>query len=123
MKYSTEQEAFWKGSFGDEYAERNRGAGWVAANTAFFSNVLARSEKPAEVLELGSNIGLNLIALRHLLPEAKLSAVEINEKAARELKARLPDANVYVSSILEFRADRTWDLVFTKERDAPPSIM
>lgn len=39
MKYSTEQEAFWKGSFGDEYAERNRGAGWVAANTAFFSNV------------------------------------------------------------------------------------
>jgi pseudaminic acid biosynthesis-associated methylase len=114
MTHSTEQEAFWEGDFGDEYTKRNRGSGWVAANTAFFSKVLARTQKVRAVLELGSNIGLNLMALRQLLPAAKLSAVEINEKAAAELKSNVPDIDLHLSSVLEFEPDATWDLVFTK---------
>jgi len=66
------------------------------------------------VLELGSNIGLNMIALRQLLPDVKLSAVEINEKAASELKSNLPDVDLHITSIFEFKPGRTWDLVFTK---------
>ena len=38
------------------------------------------------VIEFGSNIGINLDAYRTLLPEAHLSAVEINPKAVLELK-------------------------------------
>lgn len=64
MTRTTEQETFWEGDFGNEYTDRNRGARWVAANAAFFSKVLARTQAVRSVLELGSNIGLNLIALR-----------------------------------------------------------
>lgn len=114
MAHSTEQEAFWEGDFGNEYTDRNRGPGWVAANAALFSRILSRTQKVQAVLELGSNIGLNLMALRHLLPVAKLSAVEINEKAASELRANLSDVDLHLNSILEFKPNTTWDLVFTK---------
>lgn len=111
---ATEQEVFWRSDFGDEYVDRNRGSGWIAANSALFSSVLARTRDVRTILELGSNIGLNLMALRQLLPAAELSAVEINEKAASELKRSLPDVDLHVSSIHEFRPDTAWDLVFTK---------
>jgi len=114
MSHSTEQEAFWEGSFGNDYTDRNRGRGLVAANAAFFSRVLARTRKVGRVLELGSNMGLNLMALRGLLPGAQLSAVEINEKAASELQANLPEVDLHRTSILDFQPGATWDLVFTK---------
>lgn len=110
----TEQEAFWHGTFGNEYTDRNRGPEWIAANLAFFSRVLSSTQEVNSVIELGSNIGLNLTALRLLLPDAKLSAVEINTRAAAELKASLPDVDLHVSSILDFQPRATWDLVFTK---------
>lgn len=114
MTHITEQELFWEGDFGNEYTDRNKGAAWVAANTAFFSKALARTEQVQRVLELGSNIGQNLMALNYLLPEAKLSAVEINEKAAAELQSNLPNVDLHLNSILEFQPNSTWDLVFTK---------
>ena len=114
MTDTTEQEAFWRGDFGNDYTDRNRGPHWIAANAAFFSKVLDRTRGVRTVLELGSNIGLNLMALRQLLPHAKLSAVEINEKAASELKKNLPEIDLHLTSILEFKPSRTWDLVFTK---------
>ena len=114
MTRTTEQEAFWAGEFGDEYVRRNRGAKAVAASTVHFSKILSRTQKVQSVLELGANIGLNMMALRHLLPNAKLSAVEINELAAAELKANVSDVDVRVTSILEFQPDISWDLVFTK---------
>ncbi len=114
MTHATEQEAFWHGNFGNDYTDRNRGPGWVAANSAFFSKAIARAHSVESVLELGSNIGLNLMALRHLLPAAKLSAVELNEKAALELKSNIPDIDLHLSSISEFEPHTTWDLVFTK---------
>jgi len=114
MTYGTEQEAFWEGDFGNDYTDRNRGPRLVAANAAFFSRVLDRTRQVRRVLELGSNIGLNLMALRQLRPEAQLSAVEINEKAASELKANLPDVDLHLTSILDFQPRATWDLVFTK---------
>lgn len=113
-KISTEQELFWSGDFGDNYISRNRGPEWVAANCAFFSRVLSRVEKINGVLELGANIGLNIMALKTLFPSADLAAVEINEKAAGELKRNVPGVDLHLSSILEFCPDKTWDLVFTK---------
>jgi spore coat polysaccharide biosynthesis protein SpsF len=114
MTYTTEQERFWKGNFGDAYLERNKGAKLSASNTAFFSQVLNRSKGVNSVLELGSNIGLNLMAIRQLLPRAMLSAVEINEKASIELKKNVEQVDLHLASILEFAPKRTWELVFTK---------
>ncbi len=114
MTHSTEQEAFWHGEFGNAYTDRIKGPDWVGANEVFFGKILGDARALRSVLELGSNIGLNLRALRRLLPAAKLSAVEINEKAAAELKAALPDVDLHRSSILEFNPRETWDLVFTK---------
>lgn len=110
----TEQEAFWAGEFGDGYTERNRGQDWIAANTALFATVLARTQGIESVLEMGANLGLNLLAIRNLLPKVEISAIEINAKAAEELGENLPTATVYQESILEFSPKRRWDLVFTK---------
>lgn len=112
--YRTEQEAFWSGAFGDEYADRNLGPQWVASNAALFAQVLARTGKPSSVIEFGANIGLNLRALRLLLPETPLAAIEINAKAARALREWGEVAEVYEQSLLEFRSEQCWDLVLIK---------
>ncbi|MFN9719697.1 MAG: pseudaminic acid biosynthesis-associated methylase [Planctomycetota bacterium] len=114
MSHATEQEAFWEGDFGNDYAERNRGAGWVAANLSIFSRIFSTTSNLQKVLELGSNIGLNLMAIRQLLPAAQLSAVEINRKAADELISNVPNVDIHLNSILDFTPLTTWDLVFTK---------
>jgi spore coat polysaccharide biosynthesis protein SpsF len=71
-------------------------------------------DKLNSILELGPNIGLNLIAFKTLFPPADLAAVEINEKAAKELKKNIPEVDLYLSSISDFEIGKTWDLVFTK---------
>jgi pseudaminic acid biosynthesis-associated methylase len=114
MSFTTEQEQFWRGAFGDGYVDRNQDPMHTASNVAMFSRVLRQARGLGEILELGANIGLNLRALRQLLPAAKLSAVEINEKAAATLRQVQPDVALTVGSVLEFQPQQTWDLVFTK---------
>jgi pseudaminic acid biosynthesis-associated methylase len=110
----TEQERFWAGSFGDEYRERNQARGLVASNLHLFSTALARTTGVRSVLELGANIGLNLKAVHQLLPEAELSAVEINAQAASELEGTGICREVHRGSLLDHEADAPHDLVFTK---------
>lgn len=113
--YSTEQEAFWAGNFGDEYASRNSGENWIASNTALFSRILSNTHAIESVIELGSNIGLNLRAIRNLLPNVDLSAVEINEKAALQLRDAGFVSEVHQQSLIEFDNNGVqYDLVFTK---------
>ena len=114
MYLTTEQEHFWAGEFGNEYALRNQGATSVAANVSFFSDILKHASGICSVLEFGPNIGMNLMAMRSLLPATKLSAVEINERAASALRSALPDADVQVCSILDYTPMSRFDLVFTK---------
>jgi pseudaminic acid biosynthesis-associated methylase len=109
----TEQEEFWAGEFGDCYLERNQGEAIVAANTALFGRILSRCPGVASVIEFGANIGLNLVAIRRLLPEARLKAVEINRKAVSRL-ARLGGIEVEESSLLAARQAEPFDLAFTK---------
>lgn len=104
---------FWRGDFGDEYTQRN--ANGIHNNIAFFSSILTSCSKGVEsVLELGSNRGLNLMALRKLLPDTRFDAVEVNTSAAAILKDNLPGIDVHCSSIQDFSTVATWDLVFTK---------
>ena len=111
--FATEQEEFWAGQFGDDYASRNRGAQWIANNAAFFARVLQRTEPVRSVIEFGANIGMNLQALRLLLPAAKLAAVEINEKAVTELR-ELAGVQVHHESILHYTGKERHDLVLIK---------
>lgn len=113
-QYKTEQEAFWAGEFGDEYIDRNQGAELVAANLALFAKVLARTREVKSVLEFGSNRGLNLMALRQLLPGSALSAIEINRNAVAELEKFGYLEKIYHSSILDFTPDHQRDLAFIK---------
>ena len=113
-KYATEQESFWAGDFGAEYIDRNQFTPQLRAGTLnMWVAILNRmNSRPASILELGANIGNNLQALQVLLPEAELAAVEINPKAA-EILRQWGKAEVYETSILTFKPDRHWDLVFT----------
>lgn len=114
MNQATDQEVFWQGEFGNEYTSRNVGDQVRASNLTLFSKILSRTGRVSSVLELGSNIGLNLLALQSLLPTAELSAVEINEKAAAVLTQQLPSVQLHVESILNFQTSEQFDLVFTK---------
>lgn len=63
-------------------------------------------------LELGPNIGVNLIALRRLIPGFRATGIEINEKAAKEC-AKIPDVTVVQDAFLNYKSDETFDLTFT----------
>ncbi len=113
MSYKTEQETFWSGEFGDEYIERNQGKAVIAANTALFSKILQSTNSISSIIEFGSNIGLNLHALKSLLPLAKLSAIEINQKAAAKLK-EIGDIHIHQTSILDFQPTEEYDVALIK---------
>lgn len=114
MSYQTEQERFWAGEFGDAYIGRNAQPEVVAANVALFADVLRRTHGPINsFLELGANIGLNLLALRQLCPQATFSAVEINARAAEALQ-QLGWVEVQNCSMLGFQAAQPVDFAFAK---------
>lgn len=110
----TEQENFWKGRFGDEYCDRNQAEEHQAAAVAFFARALARAQGMGSAIEFGANVGLNLRALRTLFPGSALCGVEINERAAAELRHRLPDVDVRCQSFLGMKDHGAWDLSFVK---------
>lgn len=109
--WRTEQEAFWSGAFGDDYAGRNRGETLTAGRTHLFSNALRRAGPIASAIEFGPNIGLNLVALRRLLPAIELAAIEINAKAVEALR-QIPDVAVHHGSILERHVTQRYELAF-----------
>ncbi len=114
MSFKTEQEEFWAGDFGSEYVKRNQGANWIASNTALFSKALQKTSGVKSCIEFGSNIGLNLKALKILFPEQNQYAVEINSDAVNKLATFLPKENIFHQSILNFDVDLTVDLSLIK---------
>ncbi|MBF0123439.1 MAG: methyltransferase domain-containing protein [Candidatus Omnitrophica bacterium] len=114
-QFQTEQEHFWAGDFGNEYSKRNVGESLIASNVALFARILRTAPDVRTILEFGANIGLNLQALRRLLPSAKLSAIEINKGAVEELRQWAGDSvQVYPQSILDYKPDGKRDFVLSK---------
>ena len=68
MGYSTEQENFWAGDFGDDYIARNSSDGLLHSKVAMWSQMIRCANRIDSIKELGCNIGLNLKALHHLKP-------------------------------------------------------
>lgn len=114
MQYSTEQEAFWAGTFGDEYIERNQSQEYLAANLNFFSRALKQAGKPSSILEFGANIGMNLRAIKLLFPNIEASGIELNETAASQLSEFLGADNVFNGSIFEYPVTKTVDVSLIK---------
>lgn len=110
--FRTEQEKFWAGDFGTDYIGRNRNPEEIASKTAMFAAILKTARGIGSVVELGANIGLNLHAIRNLLPEAALSAVEINPQAVAILR-EMPGIAVHEGSLLEGGHGFTGDMAFT----------
>ena len=114
MRHKTEQEQFWAGDFGNEYIGRNRSDQLLASNLQFFSVALRSAGKIGSVVELGSNIGMNLRALKLLFPGVDAFGVEINPTAASELAGFLGKESVFNGSIFDFEPTRQFDLSMTK---------
>ena len=111
--FLTSQEEFWAGTFGDDYVARNQSATLHGANLALFSKILARTGPVATVLELGANIGMNLLALRALCPTLEATAVEINASAVQQLKT-LPFVTPIAGSLLTAKLPAAFDLTLSK---------
>lgn len=111
--FSTEQEKFWSGAFGNEYTERNNGPDLIASNICLFAEILSNTAKIKSILEFGSNRGMNLVALKNILPNTEISAIEINAQAVDELKS-LGFVKIYNESILDFVPDYQRDIVLIK---------
>jgi len=85
----TPQLEAWTGRFGDEYTDRNEFAEWkMKPGIEAFRRMLGNL-KIKSILEVGSNIGLNLLFLNALFEgKVKLYAIEPNTKAFNRLLAR-----------------------------------
>ena len=114
MNFKTEQEEFWAGEFGNEYISRNTYDNLLASNLGLFSRTFAQTDKPKSIIEFGANVGMNLKAFRSLFPEINLFGVEINDKAAKELKNLIGHKNVYNGSIFDFKPKNKFDVSLIK---------
>lgn len=113
MIFKTEQEIFWAGEFGTAYIDRNEIKPNLSHSLARWSKHLrSMSPLPQNALEFGCNIGINLHALKELLPGIALTAIEINAKAADIVNSWGGVDHVYNQSILEFIPTKCYDLVF-----------
>jgi len=112
--FRSEEEAFWAGDFGDAYNDRNNDPKSVADRTAVFAKILRRTRGVSSVLELGANIGQNLLAIRNLLPDCKFAGIEINAKAVERL-INIPQVKVFRGSIFDFSSAELgrYELTFT----------
>lgn len=114
MSFKTDQESFWAGEFGEDYIHRNQGGGLLASNLSFFSKALRKARNVRSCIEFGANIGMNLQALKLLYPSIEAHAIEINAAATEQLKNIIPTNQIYPGSILDFTANREWDLTLIK---------
>jgi pseudaminic acid biosynthesis-associated methylase len=121
MRDANDPLASWRGDFGTSYIRRNQATADITTEAAdVFRRVLGSSGligHITSVLEVGANVGINLIALRQILgPEARLSAVEPNPEACEVLRR---NAEARLESVFETDAyripvdDNSFDLTFT----------
>ena len=109
-----EQEEFWRSKFGDNYVDRNMDARSLGSRTGLFSKILSKTSEISTILEIGANIGFNLLAIKNLLPASKFAAIEINKKAVETL-SKLENVNIFEGSVFDFESADLgkYDLTFT----------
>jgi len=113
-EYRTEQEKFWAEEFGVDYINRNKSADYLASNLNFFSKAFNQIGKPNSLIEFGANVGMNLKAIKLLFPSIKLSAIEINKEAVKELKQIVKRENIFEGSIFDYDKNQKFDVSLIK---------
>ena len=113
-KYKTQQEDFWAGEFGDDYVLRSQDIEILNSSIDFFKVALRKTNNIKTCIEFGSNVGMNLRALKEIYPQKELHAIEINKKAINYLREVIPEENIINDSILNFKPFKKWDLVLIK---------
>lgn len=114
MQFKTEQENFWAGVFGEEYISRNKSEEYLASNLNFFSKAFNQIGRPASLIEFGSNVGMNLRAIKLLFPAIDLFGIEINKTAAEELARFLGEDKVFNDSIFNYLPKQKFDVSLIK---------
>lgn len=106
----TEQEKFWEGDFGKSYTDRVVHP--LAPQINLFTKILSKIKPVSSVFEVGTNRGMNLDAIKILLPEVETNGIEIN-KYALEI-AKQNNHKVEFGSVLDYEPNKQYDLVFTR---------
>jgi len=109
----TLSEEHWRGEEGDSWTDRNWNDKLISSKIALFARILEKTSGISSVMEFGPNKGQSLSAIITLLPDISCAGVELNRKAAKALKERIPSCSVIEGSILDFSIVDKYDLVFT----------
>jgi pseudaminic acid biosynthesis-associated methylase len=119
----TEQTKFWESEFGKEYTDRNTFTAddwnkWYSDNFGITKDdlnkkFLADIPKDAKILEVGCNVGQQLLALQRL-GFTNLYGIELQSYAVEKAKEQTKDINIIKGSGFDtpFK-DNYFDLVFT----------
>ena len=108
---TTDQEIFWSGKFGTSYSKRERNTKDLKSRIYHFKKIFKKISKIKSVFEIGTNIALNLDAIKKIKPVVKTSGIEINSEIISRIKK---NHIIYNNSILNFQSKKTYDLVFTR---------
>lgn len=121
--FKTPQAQEWQGNFGKEYSERNRftpaeydatyiskyGITRSALNQRFLNDI----PRDASILEVGSNLGNQLLMLQQM-GFTNLHGINVQSDIVRQSQERLPSAKMKEGSALQVPyPDKNFDLVFT----------
>ena len=113
--YKTEQEQFWSTDFGNEYIKRNTYEDLYPGLLYFWSKIISKTSAVKSCIEFGANIGVNLRAIKTLVPDMEIAAIEVNHMPCQDyLKKFLSPENIYEQSILDYEPKRKYDLAFIK---------
>jgi pseudaminic acid biosynthesis-associated methylase len=113
----------WDGEFGEEYTDRNKTTVEGANNQSKeaygiskfdrLERFLDKINRDANLLEVGSNIGTQLMCLREMGFE-NLYGIDVQRKAIEEAHQKRPELNIIEGDALDIPfKDGFFDLVFT----------
>ena len=106
-----DQEKIWKGSLGDDYNERNK-VTQVYKNRAQFWHKIQAWNETDKVLEVGCNLGYNLLHFDH--EKYKLFGVDVNYDAIQYCRYMHPWINAIEGSVFDLPFKDGWfSLCFT----------
>jgi spore coat polysaccharide biosynthesis protein SpsF len=112
-EFKSPQEDFWAGTFGVDYIQRNSSPKLLASNIALFTEIFRSVvSTPGSFLEIGANVGMNIMALQQLFPNGDYTGIEINAMASNQL--RKTGCKVINSSVTEVKVTEQYDCVLTK---------
>lgn len=123
MARNTEQMEAWDGQFGKEYTDRNAPSleelqslyrrNYGLTRTELNRRFLERLDPSARILEVGSNVGNQLLCLQQM-GFTDLWGIELQSYAVELSKSRTKDINIIKASAFDIPyKDGYFDLVFT----------